>query len=452
MQLKLNWKKCFVAMMCGLVLFSCTSASANIVTVIGEGGDKGTAINDAKRNAVENAIGTYLKSHSIVDNGQLAMDKIYTHTAGFVRSVEIISEEFSDGVYRIKARVDVSEKIEDAVAKDFAAVADMNNPRIVIRLRGIENGGSIQEQYLRECEASIVQYLVGKGLTHIKIDRGETARPQESIMSDVYARGADYLNNDGQVNQLENVDGYQEPLINESDTVFGEGYPQENLSGGVERSVLIGSIIQQEVNLVNPTGVGEMQPDKEQSQKNIKADYVMDGLLSINSNEIQLPDYKTMGTAGAPLENTGLIRGIAVLQVNLHQISNGDTFGSFQVNTAAIDNTHTMAKSKAVSAVSVQAGEKVWGLFRQGASIVPQGIELTIKTADYIRLNKIAEYLRRAGAVKNVMIRGYEEGEGLMDVDTALTPPELYRLLHGMDGFFFTMEKQTDKTLTVITR
>ena len=50
------------------------------------------ARNDAKRKAVEEAVGTFVRAHTLVSNGQLAEDLIFARVKGRIEKVKIISE------------------------------------------------------------------------------------------------------------------------------------------------------------------------------------------------------------------------------------------------------------------------------------------------------------------------------------------------------------------------
>jgi len=71
------------------------------VIATGVGVDRDKAVEDGLRNAVEQAIGVYLKSTTIVENYQ-AIDKLLTHSRGYVKEYNIISERAEPPLYRVK--------------------------------------------------------------------------------------------------------------------------------------------------------------------------------------------------------------------------------------------------------------------------------------------------------------------------------------------------------------
>lgn len=68
---------------------------------------KERARRDAQMRAVEKAVGTFIKSHTLVSNNQVADDLIYASVRGKVRQTEILSEGWDDkdrSTYRVKLK------------------------------------------------------------------------------------------------------------------------------------------------------------------------------------------------------------------------------------------------------------------------------------------------------------------------------------------------------------
>lgn len=111
-----------------LVLLSIPAISAEVKEVIATGmgniiaGDiahaKDDAVEDALRNAVEEAVGTLVSSQSLVENYQLVEDRIYSESSGYVKSYKIISKTKSADTYtvKIKAKVKLANLEKDLVA------------------------------------------------------------------------------------------------------------------------------------------------------------------------------------------------------------------------------------------------------------------------------------------------------------------------------------------------
>lgn len=146
--MSLNTRTIFRTILCGLLLALALAPSMagwisdtqqdplpqtkpfgkNFQTTIGEGESpiidgniksaKENAKNGALRDAIEKVIGIYVEASSRGENYQMVKDEIYTHSDGFARVQDILSEGIKDGVYKIKASVEVSlEPLTDKLAK-----------------------------------------------------------------------------------------------------------------------------------------------------------------------------------------------------------------------------------------------------------------------------------------------------------------------------------------------
>lgn len=100
------------------------------------------AIDDALRNAVQQGVGTYVNSDTLVENFMLIEDRIVTRAAGFARLIEITEEGFDDsGLYRVSAEVAVS---GDALRDNLREIIRANgDPRIMIAAREETPGQSL---------------------------------------------------------------------------------------------------------------------------------------------------------------------------------------------------------------------------------------------------------------------------------------------------------------------
>jgi hypothetical protein len=91
-----------------MTLLLCTPVTlAREVTVQGYGITRDEAINDALRNAVEQAVGTLVDSQTLVQNAEVIKDEIYTKSRGFVQDWTIVSEQQNAGQTMVTARVQV---------------------------------------------------------------------------------------------------------------------------------------------------------------------------------------------------------------------------------------------------------------------------------------------------------------------------------------------------------
>lgn len=110
-----------------LVFLSIATMSWAIETTsIGEGRTRQEAINNGIRVAVEQALGTLVKSDTQVTNGKLIWDRIASASAGYVKNYNVLAEgkDPVTDVYKVKMAVTVDDyKLKGAV-DDF-----LNDPR-----------------------------------------------------------------------------------------------------------------------------------------------------------------------------------------------------------------------------------------------------------------------------------------------------------------------------------
>ena len=150
-----------------LVLSFVPPVAAEQVSVEGTGGDRQSAIADAKRAAVNQVVGTYIDSRTLVSDSELALDEILTKSVGFVTDVQILRENNLGGVYTVQALVNVSKESE--LTSRLQTIMSLNDPRIaVIVLREGTN------QHEDRVESAIMDSLIEMGFGHV-VDADITA-------------------------------------------------------------------------------------------------------------------------------------------------------------------------------------------------------------------------------------------------------------------------------------
>ena len=118
--------KLFIGVVWLVFLSIATMCWAIETTSIGEGRTRQEAINNGIRVAVEQALGTLVKSDTQVTNGKLIWDRIASASAGYVKNYNVLAEgkDPVTDVYKVKMAVTVDDyKLKGAV-DDF-----LNDPR-----------------------------------------------------------------------------------------------------------------------------------------------------------------------------------------------------------------------------------------------------------------------------------------------------------------------------------
>ena len=155
-------RKFFIALALSMLIN--ISASAQEVTVDGAGRNKDEAIKNAERAAVEQVVGNFVDSQTLVENAMLKLDEIYTHARGFVSGVKILSEEKSDGLYKVTARMNVESEPNSALIGQLETVMRLNDPRItVIMMRDNLAAGTHDEL----AETALNDKLLTVGFSHV---------------------------------------------------------------------------------------------------------------------------------------------------------------------------------------------------------------------------------------------------------------------------------------------
>lgn len=155
---------------CMIVFFlSLTSmASAQIVTVTGIGISESAAVQNAKRNAVEQVVGTAIRSRAETVDLQLVFDAIDSRTQGYVNSCEVIDKTSDGNLISVTARIDVSAAPDSSLMKDVDVIMSLNDPRIAVVTEHYgDDGGEIFKRYAERCSAAIREKLVRHGFSHV---------------------------------------------------------------------------------------------------------------------------------------------------------------------------------------------------------------------------------------------------------------------------------------------
>jgi hypothetical protein len=151
----------------GLVLLFVSTGYSKMVTVVGQGMDRKTAISDAQRAAVEQGIGTLIDSKTKVANFEVLQDRIYSRASGYVTNYTILSEgKTPDGsIYTVTMQADVQTA---SIKNDLRAIgilmAQVGNPRFMaIYLPETRSSMHRNSRVVRAAEQAINGVFARKG-------------------------------------------------------------------------------------------------------------------------------------------------------------------------------------------------------------------------------------------------------------------------------------------------
>jgi hypothetical protein len=91
------------------------------------------AIEDALRNAVEQATGSLIENETLVENYQLLSDKIYSQSKGYVQSYEVMDEKAEEGLYRVTIQATVaSGELKNDLRALNILMRQVRKPRVMV--------------------------------------------------------------------------------------------------------------------------------------------------------------------------------------------------------------------------------------------------------------------------------------------------------------------------------
>ncbi len=149
---------------CAFVLLGAGIALAN-VEATGEGPSKEQALVTAMRRAVEQGVGTYLKSSTTVVDSALVDDKILSHSKGYVTSYKIIKESKTDDGFSVTISAKVDNKtIKDDIDALTILRKSVGNPRILVAYSKKGEGAKElkNKDFVEEIYNGIVESLTDK--------------------------------------------------------------------------------------------------------------------------------------------------------------------------------------------------------------------------------------------------------------------------------------------------
>jgi len=349
----------------GCLLFT-NATLAQEVTVDGVGIDKDSAVRDAMRNAVENVIGTYIDSRTLVDKSVVALDEIYAKSQGFVKNVNVLKENDYSGEYRVTARIDVDTNPNAQLMNRLNMIMLLNDPRIAVVVEYYDDSrGRVRSKYPNICEASMNSKLIELGFNHI-VDSSVIKDEHQNVMT-----------------------------------------------------------------------------------RNSETDYIAFGKLDINTEGVNLPDYRDLanGSSYNPSVGTGLVKSLAELDVKIMKTDTQEIIGNFRVEANGMQGNANNTENQAVKQLGIRAAENLRKVFAMKAANVSKYMRVIVRTGNQDNLYKIEAALKKIGGVNEAFIRSYVDGKGIIEVDSDLKPTQIYRGLRNSYSLF--MEKTTENTLEV---
>ena len=148
--------------------FCCISFSnvaAQEVTVIGMGADKNEALRDAARLAVEQVVGTYIDSRTLMKDLMIQLDEVYKKSQGFIKNIQVLNEEkLNNSLYRVQAKIDVDTTPDGKLIDEITMLMQLNDPRIAVLVFKKENNFSARDEFAEE---ALNEKLIAMNFSHV---------------------------------------------------------------------------------------------------------------------------------------------------------------------------------------------------------------------------------------------------------------------------------------------
>lgn len=98
-----------------------------------EGKTRDAAIEDALRKAVEQAVGTFIQSETVVQNYMIVNDNILARSTGYVKKYDILNESKDGNAYKVTVRAEISsEKLRDDLTAIGLLMVRKHKPRVMV--------------------------------------------------------------------------------------------------------------------------------------------------------------------------------------------------------------------------------------------------------------------------------------------------------------------------------
>ena len=159
--------KKFLPIFLMLLILSSTAFAKN-VTVTGRGITPSEAENDALRAAVENTVGVLVDSETLVQNGMLISDQIYTQSRAFVNEYSVISREQTTNGWLVTINATVDDQPNSKLMNELTRLGIIN-----VQLRNPKIAVYVPEQHLNYNvggaggEIAIVKTLLNAGFNFV---------------------------------------------------------------------------------------------------------------------------------------------------------------------------------------------------------------------------------------------------------------------------------------------
>ena len=114
-----------------------------------------------------------------------------------------------------------------------------------------------------------------------------------------------------------------------------------------------------------------------------------------------------------------------------------------------MDAAGNEVSQQAVSLMASDAATQVRRLLSREASKVFSSVKLSVTTSDGEKVLALEEILRQTQGVNNIYVRGFKGRQCVIDVETDLTPQNLYRAIQQAAGNSLALQMTGFSSITL---
>lgn len=408
------------------MLFSAT-AMAETVVVTGSGTNREAAINDAKRNAVEKVVGSYISSTTVVNNSYVLKDEIYSKAYGFIKDIQILQES-GGKAYEIIARVDVDSSPNSQLINKLETIKVLNDPRISV----VVNHNTTDKKsakYINLCETIITEKLRELGFSKI-VDKAKIWQKKNE------GRGEVVISKSGGVKvvekQSEAAQRKTKSEVKQSSNYVTNFEPQ------------ITKKAEKKPPIAKPGPI-----DYEAYLPNSDTDYFIFGSLEFSTGKVMHPKYSALREEEKADFDTGFLKTTATLEIKILKSDTIEQIGIYSLTANSMHSDQNVAEREAVKAVAHQAAEKIAESFKQKGASIEHGFELQVRT-EHANLDKLFGEVKKATGISNIRLRNYDNGKAYYEIEGEIKAFDLFKYLQQSSRFRITKLTLSDNLLEIM--
>lgn len=417
-----------------LSLIISSTAMAQVVVVTGSGSTRDAAINDAKRNAVEKVVGSYISSTTVVDSPYVLKDEIYSKAYGFIKDIQILHES-KGTIYEVQAKVEVDNSSDSQLMNKLESLRVLNNPRISVVINH-NTSGEKSVKYINLCETIITQKLRELGFSKM-IDKAKIWQKKNE------GRGEITISKNGGVQTGNSIKTGTNTKVNTNVNV--------NVSTGSS-----GTTKPYNSNKKPPVKT-EKKPaiplpasmEYEAYLPNSDTDYFVFGSLEFSTNKVMHPVYKDLREAKVSNFDTGFLKTTATLEIKILKSDTMEQVGIHSLDASSLHSDTNTAEREAIKQVANKAAEKIAETFSKKGASIDNGFEMKVST-DQGNLVKLIADIKKASGVINVRLRNYRDGKATYEIEGDIKTFDLFRHLQQSSRLRITKLNVSDNLLEIM--